>query len=66
MFLKLNTLINCLIKNKYYGQNNLFVMKSMRKLNVLLQNLVRMKHLEIYILKVIKKLMSRKLMDQLN
>ena len=35
-------------------------------LNVLLQNLMRMKHFEIFILKLIKKLMSRKLINQLN
>ena len=34
--------------------------------NVLLENLMHMEHFEIYILKLIKKLISRKLMDQLN
>ena len=35
-------------------------------LNVLLQNLMRIEHFEICILKLIKKLISRKLADQLN
>ena len=37
-----------------------------KMLNVLLQNVMRMEHFEIYILKLIKKLISRKLIDQLN
>ena len=35
-------------------------------LNALLQNLMRMGYFEIYIIKLIKKLISRKLMGQLN
>ena len=37
-----------------------------KMLNVLLQNLMLMGHFEICILKLIKKLIFRKLMDQLN
>ena len=58
---------------KSYGQNNLFIVKnyytypetSRKFFNVLLENLMRMEHFEIYILNLIKKL-SGKLIFQLN
>ena len=65
-------------KQIYYGQNNLSIKESIFKIithvlkrlqknfDVLLQNLMHVEHFEISILKLIKKLISWKLMDRLN
>ena len=48
------------------GRNLALKLVTSKKNNVLLQNLIRMEHFEICVLKLIKKIISPKLMVKLN